>query len=170
MSYGTVVKHQNDDGSGAWLSTLFYSLDEDEAHKYYEREFKRFEHVYGPHRYFKDNQTGVIFIEADYDGNMHYAMIPGERHMKRIWDSGCTEVLDYEGTPMIVPLTGRFDEPYLICPTCITSIDTPDNMTEFDHVYRLVCPYCESKMEVMLHAKVRYSTSTDIKQFLENRK
>jgi len=172
MTYGTVVKHQNDDGTGAWLSTLFYSLNEEDAKGYYEREFKRFEHVYRKHRYFKYKKTGEIFIETDYDGYMHYARLIGEKHTTRLWDEECIEVLDYEGTAKPKPITGHHRQLDIICPECNNVMNgdeciSMDNRIHERHI--LECTECKIEFEVALHIEVTYSSSTNIKKFLDKK-
>jgi hypothetical protein len=172
MSYGIVVKHQNDDDSGMWLNTLFYSLNEEDAKGYYEREFKRFEHTFYPHRYFKSKRTGVIFIESDYDGCMHYARIPGEPHTTRMWDNECIEVLDYEGTLPPKPLTGHRNTESIMCPECDTSTERPSwiDLSNDDKIYTHSCTNCNHIFEIAINVKVTYSTSINIDKFLGDKK
>ena len=169
MSYLKVDEYQNDDETGLWLNSSFYAFNEDDAKDYYEREFKRFEHLFGKHRYFKilsGDHVGMIFIETDYNGIMHYARILGEKYMIRLLPNECVEVMDYNGISFPKPLTGYHDHINLTCPECHEEIDPPDWMSDGNRIYKVDCPHCKLGFEVALNIEVTYSASTDIDKFL----
>ena len=172
MSYGKIVKHQNHDGSGLWLNTLFYTFNEEDAKRYYENEFKRFEHSIRKHRYFKvlsGKHADTIFIEADFDGCMHYAKIPGEPYTVRLWANECVEVMDYDGKLFPKPITGYHEHPNLSCPECHEEIEPMDWMTDASRIYKMDCPHCGIAFDVALSVEVSYSASTDIDTFLSDK-
>lgn len=160
--YCTIENNRDD---GLWLSTHYYTINKDDADAYYEREVKRFESKFRKHRYFKvtrGEHIGKVFVEADYDGYMHYAEIPHVKFTTRLEHNECSEIKNLDGESMPKKIKSYNDEINLTCPECYEELKS-ESFTMNSSTKTLTCPHCSTKFNVRANYEITYSATTDLK-------